>query len=79
MVLSFYAREKNGLHQFGVAGHADRQVAAGKDNGPVLAKYLAANPHSEVVSVLPNPSEAALLSVPEDRYDLAVYPDYLLG
>ncbi|NBD37921.1 MAG: sodium/solute symporter [Verrucomicrobia bacterium] len=51
------------------------QVAAAKDNGPVLAKYLAANPQSEVVSVLTSPSEAALLSVPENRYVLAVYPD----
>ena len=50
-------------------------IAAGKDNGPVLAKYLAANPQSEVVSVEMAPSEERLQAIPKDQYVLAVYPD----
>lgn len=51
------------------------QIAAGRDNGAVLAKYLAANPQSAVVSVVNSPTDDFLLSVPEDAYVLAVYPD----
>ncbi|NDV61475.1 sodium/solute symporter [Puniceicoccales bacterium CK1056] len=50
-------------------------IAAGKDNGPVLAKYLAANPASAVVSVEMAPSVEQLASIPDSRYVLAVYPD----
>jgi SSS family solute:Na+ symporter len=51
------------------------QIAAGKDNGRILAKYLAANPQSAVVSVETAPSEERLLSMPAGRQVLAVYPD----
>ena len=51
------------------------QVAAGKDNGTVLAKYLAANPESTVLSVETAPDSGRLLAIPEDSYVLAVYPD----
>ena len=50
-------------------------IAAGTDNGVVMAKYLAANPESKVVSVEKAPSKERLLAVPEGRYILAVYPD----
>ena len=50
-------------------------VAAGKDNGAVLAKYLAANPLSAVVSVAEAPSDEALAAVPAEKYVLAVFPD----
>jgi SSS family solute:Na+ symporter len=50
-------------------------IAAGKDNGPILAKYLAANPNSLVVSVTEAPSAEALALIPEDSYVLALYPD----
>lgn len=50
-------------------------IAAGKDNGAVLAKYLAANPQSEVVSTVVAPTDDFLLSVPEDDYVIAIYPD----
>lgn len=51
------------------------QTAAGVDNGPVLARYLAANPQSAVVQVWKAPTEEQLAAVPEGRYVLAVYPD----
>jgi SSS family solute:Na+ symporter len=50
-------------------------VAAGKDNGPVLAKYLAANPTSLVVSVAKAPSAEAMALIPDGQYVLALYPD----
>ena len=50
-------------------------IAAGKDNGAILAKYLAANPQSAVLQVEEAPGNEALLSFPEDSYVLAVYPD----
>ena len=50
-------------------------IAAGADNGPVLAKYLAANPASMVVSVEQAPSPDELAAIPESRYVLAIYPD----
>lgn len=50
-------------------------VATGKDNGAVIAKYLAANPQSMVVSVAQAPSDEELAAVAENRYLLAVYPD----
>ncbi len=50
-------------------------IAAGKDNGAVLAKYLAANPASAVVSVMQAPSNEKLATLPEDRYIIALYPD----
>jgi SSS family solute:Na+ symporter len=50
-------------------------IAAGKDNGAVLAKYLAANPASAVVSVIEAPSDESLALIPEDQYVLAIYPD----
>jgi solute:Na+ symporter, SSS family len=50
-------------------------IAAGKDNGKVLAKYLAVNPQSAVVSVMAAPSAELLAEMPADRYVLAVYPD----
>lgn len=51
------------------------QIAAGKDNGAVLAKYLAANPQSEVVTVEEAPSEERLRAIGENAHVLAVYPD----
>ncbi len=50
-------------------------VDAGKDNGPVLAKYLAANPASQIVSVVEAPTKEQLALIPEGTYALAVYPD----
>lgn len=51
------------------------QIAAGIDNGKVLAKYLAANPASSVVSVEQAPSIEELAAVPGDEYVIGVYPD----
>jgi SSS family solute:Na+ symporter len=51
------------------------QIAAGKDNGTVLAKYLAANPQSAVVSAVSNPADEVIVNLPPDTYVLAVYPD----
>ncbi|HSH08893.1 MAG TPA: sodium/solute symporter [Oceanipulchritudo sp.] len=50
-------------------------IAAGKDNGSVLAKYLAANPQSAVVSVEMAPTDEQLAVIPDSRYVLAVYAD----
>lgn len=50
-------------------------IAAGQDNGRVLAQYLAANPHSNVLTVEHSPSEEHLAAIPEGVYVLAVYPD----
>jgi len=50
-------------------------LAAGHDNARVLAKYLAANPQSAVLSVEMAPSEERLAAIPRDACVLAVYPD----
>jgi SSS family solute:Na+ symporter len=51
------------------------QVAAGADNGKVLATYAAANPQSQVVRVQMAPTAAELLAIDKEDYVLAVYPD----
>ncbi len=53
----------------------EMQVSARRDNAPVLAQYLAANPQSRIVSVMEAPTPEQLAAASPENYILAVYPD----
>jgi len=52
----------------------DMQLEAARDNAPLIAKYLKANPDSKFVEVVQSPSEQEVTSWPKGRFMLAIYP-----
>jgi len=53
----------------------DMQNQSVHDNAPVLAKYLKANPQTQLVETGEAPSEAAIAAWPAGRFLIALYPD----
>ncbi len=53
----------------------DMQNQSARDNAPVLAKYLKANPQTQLVETAQAPSEEAIAAWPQGRFLIAVYPD----
>ncbi len=53
----------------------DMQNQSARDNAPVLARYLQANPQTQLVEIGQAPSEEALAAWPAGRFLIAVYPD----
>jgi len=53
----------------------DMQDQAVGDNAPVIAKYMMANPDTELVEVVQSPTEDAVAGWPKGRFMIAVYPD----
>jgi SSS family solute:Na+ symporter len=51
----------------------DMQKAAVYDNGPIMAKYLKANPQTQFVQAASNPTEEAVGAWQPGKYMLAVY------
>ncbi len=53
----------------------DMRIEAGPEKTAALVRYVKANPDTQVVSVVENPSAAQIAALPADRYLIAVFPD----
>ncbi len=53
----------------------DMQLEAVRDNAPVVAKYLKANPDTKLVEVVKSPGEQAITQWQPGRFMIALYPD----
>jgi SSS family solute:Na+ symporter len=53
----------------------DMQNESSLDNAPVIAKYLKANPQTNLVVVRQDPNEAQIANWPHGRFMIAVYPN----
>ncbi len=53
----------------------DMQNQSARDNAPVLAKYLQANPQTQLVEKGQAPTEEAIAAWPAGRFLIGIYPD----
>ena len=53
----------------------DMQLEAAKDNAPIFAKYVKANPQTSFVTVVESPSEEKIKGWKPGKYMIAVFPD----
>ncbi|OGC02891.1 hypothetical protein A2V82_15585 [candidate division KSB1 bacterium RBG_16_48_16] len=54
---------------------ADMQFEAIRDNARVMAKYVKANPNTNVVTVMESPAEDTVATWPSGKFMLAIYKD----
>jgi len=52
----------------------DMQLEACKDNAPILARYLKANPQTQFVQAIESPSQQQVMQWQPGRFMLAIYP-----